>query len=311
MRMSSMFIQTLREAPSDATAPGYQFLVRAGFIRGLGSGAYAWLPLGALARRRLAELAGTRLRGIGGQEMALPQVQSAELLHDLSDDAAAAVRFRDRNHRTMALAAAQERSVLALAAGVIQSYRQLPVVLYQIGPCYCDCASELNDPIAAREGAVLAVYSLHADEGDLREAYARVSETLQGIIREAAIPCQPVISDEDSARRAVGHRWLFPWPHGDHVYVMCAHCGYAADQEVARMAKPRPEPEPLQPMQEMATPDCKTIADLAAFLGIPESRTAKAVFLVAGFPNGEERFVFAVVRGDTTLNEAKLKKVRS
>ncbi len=308
MRMSSLFIQTLREAPGDAVTPGYQALVRAGFVRNLGSGTFAWLPLGALARQRVAELARTKLRAIGGQEVALPLVQPAEQVHDPGDNAAGTVRFRDRNHRTMALVAASERAVLALASGVIQSYRQLPVVLYQVGPCYHDRASELNDLIAAREGAALAVYSLHADQADLLDAYGRVGEAIKGIVEEAGIPYQPVIADEDSSQRAVAHRWLFPWPDGDNAYVACERCGYAAGQDVARMARPVPEPEPLQPMQDVATPDCKTIADLAVFLGIPESRTAKAVFLVAGFPGGEERFVFAVVRGDTILNEAKLKK---
>lgn len=308
MRMSALFIQTLREAPGDAITPGYQFLVRAGFVRGLGSGTFAWLPLGALARRRLAELGGAGLRAAGGQEVVLPLVQPGEQILDLGEVASGAVRFRDRNHRAMALTLAGERAALALANSVIQSYRQLPTLLYQIGPSYSDRASELNDLIAAREGAVLAAYGLHADRSDLQGVYGRVGEALRGIVEKAALPFQVVIADEDSSQRASAHRWLYPWPGGDHAYVRCEGCGYAAEQEVARIAKSRPEPEPLLPMQDVATPDCKTIAGLAAYLGIPESRTAKAVFLTAGFPAGEDRFVFAVVRGDTTLNEAKLKK---
>lgn len=308
MRMSALFIQTLREAPGDARTPGYQLLIRAGFVRGLGSGTFAWLPLGALARRRFAGLASAAFQAVGGQEAALPLVQPAEQLLEPGDAASGSVRFRDRNHRTMALTAAGEGAVLALAAGVVQSYRQLPVLLYQIGPAYDDRTSEVNDLLTGREGAALAAYSLHADQTDLLRVYGRVGEAMGDILEKAALPFQAVIAEEDSSQRGVAQRWLYPWPDGDRPFVRCEGCGYAAEQDVARMAKPRPEPEPLLPLQDVATPDCKTIADLAAYLGIPESRTAKAVFLMAGFPDGENRFVFALVRGDTTLNEAKLKR---
>lgn len=304
MRMSSFFIQTLRDAPGDARTPGHQLLVRAGFLRGLGSGAFAWLPLGDRSRRRLAGLAETALHAVGGQAFALPLVQPAE---GATVPDGAAIRFRDRNHRTMILAPNKERTALAVAASVVQSYRQLPALLYQARQRYSDDASELNDPVAAREGAVVEAYSLHADSGDLDAAYSRVSAALTDVIGRAGLTCQMVIAEEDAAGRPSAHRWLFPWD-GDQAYVRCVACGYAASQETARIAKPRPAAEPLLPMEDVATPDCKTIAELAAFLGIPEARTAKAVFLMAGFPEGADRFVFAVVRGDTALNEAKLKK---
>lgn len=304
MRMSSFFIQTLRDVPGDARTPGHQLLVRAGFLRSLGSGAFAWLPLGNLSRRRLAGLAERALQAIGGQELALPLVQPAEGAFAPNN---ATIRFRDRSHRNMALAADKERTALAVAASVVQSYRQLPALLYQVLPRYSDDASELNDPVAAREGAVVEAYSLYAESGDLAAAYDRVSAALTDVIGRARLTCQKVIAEEDATGRPVAQRWLFPWD-GDQAYVRCAACGYAASQEIARIAKPQPAPEPLLPMADVATPDCKTIADLATFLGIPEARTAKAVFLMAGFPEGADRFVFAVVRGDTALNEAKLKK---
>ena len=300
MRMSSFFIQTLREAPGDARTPGHQLLVRAGLMRGLGSGAFAWLPLGVLGRRRMAGLAEAALRAIGGQELGLPLVQPA-------DPAGAAVRFRDRSHRNMALAPDKERTALTVAASVVQSYRQLPALLYQVWQRYSDDASELNDPVAVREGAVLEAFSFHAASDDQDAVYGRVGEALAAVVGRAGVTYQSIIAAEDAAGRPTAQRWLFPWD-GDQAYVRCADCGYAAGQEVARIAKPQPEPEPLLPMADVETPDCKTIADLAAFLGIPEARTAKAVFLMAGFPTGPDRFVFAVVRGDTALNEAKLKK---
>lgn len=305
MRISSLFIQTLRDAPGDARTPGHQLLVRAGLLRGLGSGAYAWLPLAAFSRRRLAGLAEKALRAIGGQEFALPLVQPAE--QERSPDGAAAVRFRDRSQRTMTLASDKERAALAVAASVVQSYRQLPVLLYQLRQRYSDDASELNDPVAAREGATLEAYSLHTERSDLDAAYNRVSEALASVLNSTGITYQAIIADEDADGQPRAHRWLFPWD-GDQAYVRCGGCGYAASQEIARTAKPQPEPESLLPTEDVATPDCKTIAELAAFLGIPVARTAKAVFLVAGFPEGADRFVFAMVRGDTALNGAKLKK---
>ncbi len=308
MRMSSSFIHTLREAPADARTPGNQLLTRAGLLRGLGSGAFAWLPMGLRSRQRLAQLAGDALAGLGSQAMTLPQVQpAAQGLHPHAALRGGAVRFRDRSHRTMAFEPDKELALLAVAAGVIRSYRQLPVMLHQVRQRYSDDVSELNDPVVAREGTVLEAYSLHADVADLDETYGRTGEALAAVVARAGIDCHAVVADEDAAGKPLAHRWLYPWD-GDQAYVRCAGCGYAASQDVARIAKPKPEPEAPLPMQDVETPDCKTIAELAAFLGVPESRTAKAVFLVAGFNEGPDRFVFAIVRGDTALSETKLKK---
>lgn len=308
MRMSSSFIHTLREAPADARTPGNQLLTRAGLLRGLGSGAFAWLPMGLRSRQRLAQLAEAALVGLGSQAMTLPQVQPASQgLHPHAALRGGAVRFRDRSHRTMALEPDKELALLTVAAGVIRSYRQLPVMLHQVRQRYSDDLSELNDPVAAREGAVLEAYSLHADPAGLAETYRRTGEALSAVVARAGVPHYAVIADEDAGGRPLAHRWLYPWD-GDQAYVRCSGCGYAASQDVARVAKPKPEPEAPLPMQDVETPDCKTIADLAAFLGVPEARTAKAVFLVAGFSEGPDRFVFAVVRGDTALSETKLKK---
>ncbi len=131
MRMSQLFFQTLREAPSEARTPGFQFLVRAGFVRSLGGG-YAILPLGISARQKIEAAVCDALRATGGQPVSVPLVRSAEqAAAALADADSRPIRFRDRAAREMVIEAGHEGAILAAAEGVIQSYRQLPVVLYE------------------------------------------------------------------------------------------------------------------------------------------------------------------------------------
>lgn len=308
MRMSQLFTQTLRDTPSEAATPGYQFLLRAGFLRPLAPGSYSFLPLGVQTRRKLEALVHQTMRSLGGQEVALPLVQPADLLLEASrrQQGEPVVRFRDRAQRDVVLGARHIEAILSTARNVLQSYRQLPVLLYHIWAPFRDESRSWGGLFGAREPQVLDGYSLHPDRATLDDFYARVQAAFSDVFERCELSVLSLVTGDGDP--ATSHTLMWPSDPGEEVAIVCPACGYAADQSIARTAKPSPPAEELLPMQDVETPDCKTIADLARFLNIPASRTAKALFLVAYIEGQGDRFVFAVVRGDTNLNEAKLKR---
>ena len=309
MKMSQLLIQTLREAPAEARTPGYQYLVRSGLVRVLGGG-FTFLPLGVQARQRLDALIRRVLEALGGQEISTPLVQPAETARgDLFGQGGRGVRFRDRAQREMALNPSHDAAIVAAAAGVIQSYRQLPVLLYEVWQPFQDEERTAGGLFGAREGRVVDAYSLHSSPEELSAGYARLREALGQAIGALGLDAPAAVWAEDDSQRPTAHKIIYPFAGGEATVVRCRSCGYIADQASARISKAAASSEAALPMQDVETPDCKTIAELASFLGVPAARTAKAVFLIANIQGEGDRFVFAVVRGDTALNEAKLKAV--
>ena len=309
MRMSQLFFQTQREAPSEAHTPGFQFLVRAGFVRSLGGG-YAFLPLGIRARQRIEATLCDALSTAGGQPISVPLVRSAEQAAAVLADAdSRPIRFRDRAAREMIIEAGHEGAVLAAAEGVIQSYKQLPVVLYETWQQLRSEDRLVGGLFGAREGRVIDAYSLYADAASMSEGYERIRQTLTAACMTWGVDAYETIATEDLSGSPTSHKLIYPVGGGEEAVARCPACRYAADPQGARLAAAAPSGETLLPMQAVETPNCKTIAELASFLNIPTSRTAKAVFLIAHIAGEGDRFVFAVVRGDTALNEQKLKAV--
>lgn len=279
MRMSRLFVQTWREAPADAHTPGYQFLIRGGFIRPLAGGP-AFLPLGAALRARVEGTLGRALAELGGQAVALPPPRR--------DDAPFV-------------------PVLELAAGVIRSHRQLPALLYEARQAEGETERIAGGLLGARAGRVIEAYGLHRVAADLAAGYTQARARLAATLAGWRPDLVEVIAAEDEAGRAIAHRLFLPVADGAQSILRCPACGYAADPAAARISAQLPPAEPAGPRQEVATPNCKTIAELAAFLGVPAAVTAKAVFLMARWADGTERFVLAIVRGDTALHEARLR----
>jgi prolyl-tRNA synthetase len=314
MRMSQLLLQTLREAPGDARTPGFQLLMRGGFLRstpqhwGAGSATgFAFLPLGALLRQRVEDTACRLLSSYGGQPVSMPMVRPAEAGPGALDERP--VRFRDRAQREMVFGAGHETAVLAMTVGLIRSYRQLPVLLYEVWEQFRDEDRTSGGLLGAREGRVVDAYGLYHDADELAGEYGKGHNALLEMFVSWDLGAHDVICAEDGEGRALGHATVYPAADGEQTYARCPACGYAADAAVARVGQEPPTPEALLPMQDVETPNCKTIADLAGFLGIPTSRTAKAVFLVADVAGEGDRLVFAILRGDTALSEARLKAV--
>ena len=312
MRMSKLFSQTLREAPVDTHIASNQLLLRAGYIRQLAAGVFSYLPLARRSLTRIEQIIREEMDKIGGQEITMPVVHPGELWTETGrwyEIAPEMARFKDRGGRDMALAMTHEEVIGDLIRKEIRSYRQLPVMLYHIQTKWRDEPRPRAGLIRVREFTMKDSYSLDADEAGLDRQYRDHYQAYFDIYHRCGLPVVAVASDVGMMGGSMAHEFMYVTPIGEDTLLLCDECGYSANQEVATFVKPAAAEEEPQPREKIATPDTPTIEALADLLDIPKSKTAKAVFMiatVAGDEGDEERFIFAVVRGDMELNEVKL-----
>ncbi len=308
MRMSRLFGRTLREAPADAEVISHQLLLRAGFIRQLGTGIFSYLPLARRSLSKIEAIMRQEINAIGGQEMTMPVVHPADLWQETGrwyQIGSEMGRFKDKNDRDMVLAMTHEEVVANLARSEIRSYRQLPALVYHIQTKWRDDPRPRAGLIRVREFTMLDSYSLDLDFDGLAEQYRSHYTAYFRIFGRCGVPALAVQSDVGMMGGKLAHEFMYITPIGEDTLTLCDACGYTANRQVAAFHKPQPQPEEPRPLERVATPHTSTISDLAAFLGVPESRTAKAVFMMATVGD-TERFVFAVIRGDMEVNETKL-----
>src|SRR3990172_722685 len=315
MRMTRLFSQTLREAPAEAEMTGHRLLLRAGFIRQLGAGIFSYLPLAHRSLTKIENILRQEIDAIGGQELTMPVVQPAELWKQTGrwfEIGSEMGRFDDRSGREMVLAMTHEEVVADLASKEIRSYRQLPLLLYHIQTKWRDDPSPRAGLIRAREFTMLDSYSLDVDEAGLAAQYTAHYTAYFRIFERCGLPVIAVEGDVGMMGGSLAHEYMYLTPGGEDTLLVCDACGHTANRQVARFIKPAAQPETLQEVRTVATPGATTIAALGEMLGVPTSKTAKAVFLVAttnGRYGPSARFVFAVVRGDMQINETKLASV--
>ena len=315
MRMSKLFFQTLREVPADADVRSHQLMLRAGLVRQVAAGIFEYLPLGLRSKKKIEAILREEMDAIDGQEIVMPVVQPAALWkrsgrwYEIGDDLA---RLTDRGGRDLVLGMTHEEVITELAAGVINSYRQLPLMLYQIQTKFRDEPRPRGGLIRVREFTMKDGYSFHADHASLDDYYPFVYQAYFNIFGRAGLDVIAVESDTGMMGGTMAHEFMALTEVGEDTLLLCDECGYKANRQVATFVKLEEHgssSEEALPKEEVATPEVDTIAALADFLEIPQSRTAKALFLVATIEeDGEEReqFVFVVVRGDMELNETKL-----
>ncbi|HEY80785.1 MAG TPA: proline--tRNA ligase [Anaerolineae bacterium] len=312
MRLSHLFGETLREAPADAEFISHQLLVRAGYIRQLGAGIFSYLPLARRVMDKIENIMREEMNAIGGQEMTMPVVHPAEIWKETGrwyQIGSEMGRMKDSTGRDMVLAMTHEEVVTDLVRDIIHSYRQLPALIYHIQTKWRDEPRSRGGLIRVREFTMKDSYSLDRDWEGLDKQYWAHYRAYFNIFNRCDLPTIAVESDVGMMGGKQAHEFMYLTPIGEDTLVICDACGYTANRQVATFRKPEPEAEDPQPLKKVATPDTKTIEDLANFLGVPQSKTAKAVFMVATITEGEDdvqKFVFAVVRGDMDLNETKL-----
>ncbi len=311
--MSRLFGETLREAPAGIESAGHQFLLRAGYVRQLGQGIFSYLPLGWRAMAHIEQILREEMAAIGGVEVSLPVVHPAELWQQsgrYQKIGAELTRLKDRRDREMVLAMTHEEVVASLAAGEINSYRQLPKLVFQIQIKWRDDPRPRAGMIRAREFTMKDAYSLDADDAGLDVQYRAHYDAYFKIFARCGLPVIAVGGDVGIMGGTAAHEYMYLTALGEDTLVMCDSCGYSQNRQVATSNKAAAAPEELREARRVETPHATTIEELAALLEVPAARTAKIVFLAAEQHDEKAgtlvRPIVAVVRGDTELNEAKL-----
>jgi prolyl-tRNA synthetase len=320
MRFSQLFGQTLRDAPAEAEITSHQLLMRAGFIRPLGAGIFSYLHLAKRSMLKIEALLRDEMDRIGGQEISMPVVQPADLWKETGrwyQIGPEMIRFKDRNERDMVLAMTHEETVADLVRREVQSYMHLPRLIYHIQTKFRDEPRPRAGLIRVREFTMKDSYSLDSDWDGLDKQYRAHYQAYFNIYHRCGLDVIAVRSDTGMMGGKLAHEYMYLSPIGEDTLILCDGCGYSANRQVARFQKTPGAPEKLKPVEKVLTPNCKSIEDLANYLGIPKSKTAKAVFFMATIPqdpkdlsgtlgSDQVQFIFAVIRGDMELNETKL-----
>jgi prolyl-tRNA synthetase len=310
--MTKLFSTTLRDRPSEADTPSHELLLRAGFIRQLAAGIFSYLPLAHRSLTKIEDIMRDEMNAINGQEITMPVIHPADIWKETNrwyQVGSEMGRFKDKSNRDMVLAMTHEEVVADLVRKEVHSYRQLPMLIYHIQTKWRDDPRPRAGLIRVREFTMKDSYSLDMDLDGLETQYRAHYQAYFNIFHRCGLPVIAVKSDVGMMGGSLAHEFMYLTPVGEDTLLLCDACGYAANRQIAPFQKPTPEKEKLLEIEKVATPEMTTIEDLAKFLEVPKSRTAKAVFMMGLFPEGTdkvEKFIFAIVRGDMEINETKL-----
>ena len=312
MRLSQSFGKTLREAPAEAELASHQLLIRANYIRPTGAGIYTFMPLGYRVIRKIWRILAEEMDAIGGQEMWMPNLHPSALWQATGRWGQVDVLFKLKGSgdRDYALSATHEEIVVDLALRDIESYRDLPKMVYHISKKFRDEPRPRGGLIRLREFIMKDAYTLDRGEAALDEYYPSMIQAYFNVFNRCGVPTVAINADVGAMGGKTSQEFTVPHPQGEDTFIACDNCDYAANVEAALFVREGEKPATLDALTKVETPDCKTIADVAAFIGVPTSQTIKAVFYwwrprFAETP-GEGRLVFALVRGDMAIVDTKL-----
>ena len=307
MRLSELFLRTLRDDPADADVDSHRLLLRAGYIRRSSAGIYSWLPLGSRVLRKVSEIVREEMDRAGAQEVTLPIVQPLELWQRTGRDGQYGdlmFRLTDRKDAAYCLSPTAEEVVTTLVAQEYSSYRDLPVNLYQINWKYRDEIRPRFGLLRGREFLMKDGYSFDVDAEALRHSYRKMFDAYQRVFERCGLTFRPVEAQSGEMGGDVNHEFMAVAAVGEDDFVWCKNCDYAANVEAARRAAP-PKGDgaapDLPPMEAIHTPDLPGIGGVAKFLGVDPSVLLKSiVFDVDG------KLGLAIVPGDREVNEFAL-----
>jgi len=311
-----MFGHTRRER-TDADTENLDLLLRAGFVDQLAAGLYTYMPLGNRAKRKVEDIIRQEMDAAGAQEVTMPAIHPVELWETTGRvDSFGDTLFKvvDRRERVMVLGPTHEEVITRLFRDHAQSYRDVPVTLYQIQNKFRDEQRPRGGLVRVREFTMKDAYSFDLDEAGLDESYASMYRAYTRIFARCGVPTVAVEADSGAIGGKGSQEFIFVTDIGEDTIVVCDQCDYAANTEKAEFVRPPAASEDELPLEEVATPGTTTIEALTALLGVTAARTAKAVFYVAAprdgaTKEGAARPVFVVVRGDLDVNEVKLSNV--
>lgn len=307
MRASRLMSPTLRETPAEAEVISHQLLLRAGYIRKSAAGVYTYLPLALRVLRKISDIVREEMESKGGQEITLPIIQPAELWLEsgrwnvYGDEL---FRLKDRHGRDFALGPTHEEIITDLVRGEVHSYKQLPLLLYQIANKYRDERRPRFGLMRGREFIMKDLYSFDRDEAGLDVSYNNMYEAYTRVFTRCGLDFRAVEADSGAIGGNNSHEFMVIAESGEAAIVYCDQCDYAANVEKAEALAQEPIQEKLEPMGEVATPGAKTIQEVCALLNIAAEKTIKTLIYQT-----EKGLVVALLRGDRTLNEIKLQKI--
>lgn len=332
MKISQLFAPTLKEAPSEAETDSHQLLLRAGLIRKLASGIYSYLPMGWRVLNKIMNVTREELDRIGSQELLMPALHPAEPWQATGRWEAMGdvmLKLKDRNRRDFCLGTTHEEIITTLVAKEVRSYKELPLLLYQIQTKFRDEPRPRGGVIRAREFIMMDLYSFHLDWEDLEKTYQEVYQAYLRIFERCALPVQVVEADPGQMGGNVSHEFMLVSPSGEDTLFRCTSegCSYAANGEKAEywqepnaqgVKKPAAdagregwtysssggEPPAHSLPEKVHTPSQKTIEDLTRFL-----KKEPKDFIKTLLYESDGKIVAALVRGDREINEVKLKRV--
>ena len=307
MRATEFFAPTLREMPAEAEVVSHQLLLRAGFIRRTAAGVYTHLPLAQRVLKKIKQIIREEMDRQGGQEILKPIIQPAELWQESGRwdvYGPELFRLKDRHERSFALGPTHEEIVTSLVRGEVNSYKQLPLMLYQIQNKYRDERRPRFGLMRGREFIMKDLYSFDRDEEGLHVSYMKMHEAYNRIFQRCGLIFRPVEADSGAIGGSDTHEFMVLADSGEASVLYCrdTKCDYASNVEKAAQAVREPgEKEDLKPIIEKETPGCRTVEEVTRFLGIPPQKIIKTLLYET-----EKEVVAALVRGDREINEIKL-----
>ncbi|GAA4407558.1 proline--tRNA ligase [Tsukamurella soli] len=316
-RLSHLFLRTLRDDPADAEVPSHKLLVRAGYVRRVAPGVYSWLPLGLRVLRNIEGVVRDEMNAIGGQEISLPALlprEPYETTKRWTEYGDALFTLKDRKDVDMLLGPTHEEMFALTVKGEYNSYKDLPVVLYQIQTKYRDEERPRAGILRGREFVMKDSYSFDLDEGGLKDAYHAHREAYQRIFSRLGVSYVIVAATSGAMGGSASEEFLADSPVGEDTYVRCLESGYAANVEA--VVTPAPAPIPLEGLPEAVvyeTPEAPTIATLvdwanSADLGwtVTAADTLKNVMVKTRLPGGEWELLGIGIPGDREVDEKRL-----
>lgn len=305
MRISKLLSKTQKEIPAEADTISHQYLLRGGMIQQTAAGVYSYLPVAWRSLQKIENIIRDEVDKAGGQELMMPVLQPLELWQKTGRDLAfgdGLFTLKDRKERRLALGPTHEEVVTTLVAHNVRSYRDLPLLLYQIQTKFRDEPRPRGGLLRVREFTMKDAYSFDTDEAGLEVSYHNMLQAYRHIYARCGLPAVLVEADSGAIGGKASHEFMLVAATGEDEIINCAKCGYAANAEKAVCIKARVRDDQPLPLMEVPTPGMSTIEQVSGFLKVPRDRTLKAVLYVA---DGE--VVLVLIRGDLEVNEIKLK----
>ncbi len=304
MRVSKLFGKTQREIPAEADTISHQLLLKSGMIRQVVAGVYSYLPLAWRVIKKIENIIREEMDNAGGQELNLPALQPYEFMQQSGRDKSygqSLFKLYDRRERRLVLGPTHEEVLTELLKYNVQSYRDLPLLLYQIQVKFRDEPRPRAGLIRVREFIMKDLYSFDADEEGLKRSYDKMLQAYQNVYDRCGLPTLMVEADSGAMGGTDSHEFILITDSGEDEILHCS-CGYAANADKAVSEKDQVDGGELLPVEEVPTPGMGTIEEVSGFFNVPANRTLKAVFYIA-----DEKMVFTVIRGDLEVNDIKVK----